>query len=125
MKLAEARYNLADKSHQRTGLEKMQKLQLEIKREQPVGRQGGSSKWPVHIVLFIYKLLVNGTPPYAVPANIQTMSAAMKGQDVTELPCINFVWQCRVVVQNLNSTLVALWLGEADKWHQLFTDGTS
>ena len=31
----------------------------------------------------------------------------------------------RVVVQNLNSTLAALRLCEADEWHHLFTDGTS
>ena len=125
VKLVEARDNLADESHQRSGLENMQKLKLEIKRERPVGRQGGSLKWPVHIVLLIFELHVNGTPPSAVPANIQTISAAMTGQEVTELPCINFVRQCRVVVQNLNSTLAALRLGEADEWHQLFTDGTS
>ena len=91
----------------------MQKLQLDIKRERPVGRQGGSSKWPVHIVLLICELLVNGTPPYAVPANIQTMSAAITRKEVTELHCINFVRKCCVVVQNLNSTLAALRLGEA------------
>ena len=68
---------------------------------------------------------MNGTPPSAVPANIQTMSSAMTGQEVTEMPCINFVRQCRVVVQNLKSTLAALRLGDADEWHQIFTDGTS
>ena len=68
---------------------------------------------------------MNGTPPSSVLANIQTMSAAMTGQEVTELPCINFVRKCRVVVQNMNLTLAALRLGEADEWHQLFTDGTS
>ena len=31
----------------------------------------------------------------------------------------------RVVIQNLNSTLAALWLGDAYEWHQIFTDGTS
>ena len=91
VKLAEARDNLADESHQRAGLEKMQKLQLEIKSEQPVERQGGSSKWPVHILLLICELLVNGTPLSSVPANIQTMSVAMKVQEVTELPYIKFV----------------------------------
>ena len=49
----------------------------------------------------------------------------MTGQEVTELPCINFVRQCRVVVQYMNSNLAALRLGDADEWHQLFTDGTS
>ena len=65
------------------------------------------------------------TPQSDVPAIIQTMSAAISGQEVTELPCINFLRQCRVVVQNMNSTLAALRLGEAYEWHQLFTDGTS
>ena len=125
VKLAEARDNLDDESHQRAGSEKMQKLQLEIKREQPVGRQGGSLKWPVHIVLLICELLVNDTPPSAVPANIQMMSDAMTVQEVTELPCIKCLRQCSVVVKNLKSTLAALRLGEADERHQLFTDGTS
>ena len=40
VKLAEARDNLADESHQRSGLKKIQKLKLEINRERPVGRQG-------------------------------------------------------------------------------------
>ena len=79
----------------------------------------------MHIVLLICDILVNGMPPSTVPDNIQTISAAMIGQEVTELPCINFVRQCCVVVQNMNSNLAALRVGEADKWHQLFTDGTS
>ena len=82
-------------------------------------------KWPVHIVLLVCELLVNGTPPSSVPSNIQTMSAAMTGQEVTEMPCIDFVRQCRVVVQNLNLTLAGLRLGEVDEWRQLFTYGTS
>ena len=53
LKFAEARDKLAGEYHQRTRLEKMQKLQLKIKRERPVGRQCGSSKWPVHILLLI------------------------------------------------------------------------
>ena len=57
---------------------------------------------------------MNGIPPSAVPANIKTMSAAMTGQEVTELPCINFVCKCRVLVQNLSSTLAALRLGQVD-----------
>ena len=80
-------------------MEKIQKLQLEIKCERPVGRQGGSSKWPVHIVLLICELLVNGTTPYSVAANIQTLSATMTGREVNEFPCINFVWKFRVVVE--------------------------
>ena len=42
--LAEARDNLDDESHHSVGLEKMQKIQLTIKRERTVRQHGGSSK---------------------------------------------------------------------------------
>ena len=125
VKLAEVRDNLDDETHHRVGLKKMQKIQVAIKRERTVGQHGGSSKWPVHIVLLICKLLVNSMPPYAVDAYITTMSATTTGREVNELPCINFVRKYCIVVQNLNSTLAALRLGDEDEWHQLFTDGTS
>ena len=38
---------------------------------------------------------------------------------------VNFVRECRIVLQNLNETLSALRLGSADTWHQVFTDGTA
>ena len=79
----------------------------------------------MYIVLLICELLVNGTRPSAVPANIQTASAAFTGAEASELPSVNFVRQCRTVLQNLNETLAALQLGNATTWHQLFTDGTT
>ena len=124
-RLHEAKDMLTDESHQREALERMQTIHLEIKRERSVGRRGGSGKWPVHIVLLICELLVSGTPPSAVPANIQTASAAFTGAEASELPSVSFVRQCRTVLQNLNETLAAMRLGNADSWHQLFTDGTS
>ena len=124
VKLAEARDNLAYGSHQRVRLEKMHNILLDIKRERTVGRHGGSSKLSLHIVLLICELLVNGTSPSAVAANIQAMSATISRRKVNELPCIDLVQKYRVVVQNLNSPLAALWLGDTYEWHQLFTDGT-
>ena len=73
VKLDEARDNFADESHQRVGLENMHKIHLAIKHEITVGRHGGSSKLPVHIVLLVCELLVNGTPPSVVADKIQTM----------------------------------------------------
>ena len=58
----DAQDNLADESHNKVGLEKMQRMQLDIKRERTVGRQDDSFKWTVDIVLLICDLLVNGTP---------------------------------------------------------------
>ena len=41
------------------------------------------------------------------------------------MPSVNFVRECRIVLQNLNETLSALQLGSADTWHQVFIDGTA
>ena len=101
----------------------MRTIQINIKKERPVGRPGGSKRWPVYIVLLVFKMLVNGMHPTAVPANIQSSCALFTGVESTELPCVNFVRQCRVVLQNLNETLSAFRLGNADSWHQVFTDG--
>ena len=118
------RDELADESKQRVALERMQMIQLQIKRERPLGR-GGGSRWPVHIILLICEMLVNGTPPTAIRKNIQTSSAAFTGKEAEVLPSVNFIRSCRVVLQNMNETLAALRLGKAESWHQLFTDGTS
>jgi hypothetical protein len=125
LSLDEAKDELAEESHQREALERMRTIQIEIKRERPVGRAGGAKKWLVHIVLLICELLVNGTHPSAVPANIQTTCATFTGVEATELPTVNFVRECQVVLQNVNKSLSAFWLGNADTWHQVFTDGTT
>ena len=124
-RLSEAKDMLADESHEREALERMQTIKIEIKRQRSVGWRGGSGKWPVHVVMLICELLVNGTPPSAVPANIQTASAAFTGAEASDLPSLRFVRQCRTVLQNLNETLAALRLGNASIWRQFFTDGTT
>ena len=119
--------SLADESHQRVALERLCALRIDIKRERVVGRNGngGTGRWPVRIVLLICELLVNGTAPRAVPANIRSVSETITGQPIAHSPSVNFVRQCRVVVQNLNEMLAAFCLGHAKKWRQIFTDGTS
>ena len=79
--------DLIEESQQRAALERMRTIQLEIKKERPVGRRGGAKRWPVDIVLLICEMLVNGTNPTAVPANIQTSCAAFRcGQGVHPIP---------------------------------------
>ena len=68
-------------------------------------RRGGSVKWSVSIVLLIFDLLVNGTLPSDVPANIQTLSGAFTGTSSCEIPSVDFVRKCQVVLQNGNETL--------------------
>ena len=51
LELRKARDDLADESHQRDAMERMNTIQLEIKRERKVGRRDGAKKWPVHIAI--------------------------------------------------------------------------
>ena len=112
-RLDEVKLDLVEELQQRAALERMCTIQLEINKERPVGRRGGAKRRPVHIVLLICEMLVNGTNPRAVPANIQTYCAAFTGVEAEELPSVNFVCECRVVLQNLNETLSAFFLGNA------------
>jgi hypothetical protein len=124
-RVGQLKYDLADELKQRANLEKLNNIRLEIKRERAVGCCGGSGKWPVSIVLLICELLVNGTPPTAVQNNMKSFSARLHGQEDSQMPSVNFIRQCRVVLQNLNEMLAAYRFGLAEKWIELFTDGTA
>ena len=113
VKVGNLRDELAEESKARDSLERLSTIRLAIKRERAIGRRGGSGRWPVHIVLLICEYLVNGTPPSAVPANLQSASAAFTGAEATELPSVNFVRQCRTVCENLNLMLSGFRLGNA------------
>ena len=75
--------------------------------------------------MLVFELLVNGTPPSAITANIQKMSDALTGSEVNELPPLGYVCKCFSIVKNLNDIISACRLGKAENWHQIFTDGTT
>ena len=77
--------------HQKGDLEGMRTIQLKTNREKQGGRRVCSRKWTVFIVLLICELLVNGTPPSAVPVNIQTVSVASTGTAACEILSVDFV----------------------------------
>ena len=52
-------------------------------------------------------------------------NAAYYGAEVHDKVSVSYVCQCRVVVQNLNKLLAAYRLGNAPRWIELFTDGTT
>ena len=120
-----ARDELVEESKKVQALERINNIGIQIKKERVIGRRGGGKRWPVRVVLLICELLVGGTPPSAIPDNIQTSSITFTGHGVADRPCINFVRQCRVVLQILNETLSAYKLGKAERYYQGFTDGTS
>jgi len=130
--LATAEHNLATadgklkaESQLRENLERLQTIRKEIKRERPLGRRGGGARWPVHVVLLICELLTVGNPPSAIPGTLQITHDTFRGCELKELPQVDFVRKCRSVLENMNLMLAAKRLGEAESWHQLFTDGTS
>ena len=116
---------LADESHLGETLQISSTICLQIKLERNIRRPRGSLQWPVHIVMLICELLVNATPPSAILSDIQKMPADLVGCEVNELPSLDYVSNCCVVVQYLKNMLAACRLGKSDNWHHIFTDGTT
>ena len=77
------------------------------------------------MVQLICELLVNGTPPTAIPGNISAMYESLYGEEPDEAPSISFCRHCRVTVQVVGETMAALKLASAEEWKQLFTDATT
>ena len=73
-------------------VESMKSEKLNLKREFWTGRKGpGGAKWPLWVVEVCCELLVNGTPPSAVPANIATLYETLYGAEVVEYPSVAFL----------------------------------
>jgi hypothetical protein len=100
-------------------------LKKEWADESAAYKRGGARRWPIWVVQLICELLVNGTSPAAIPSNIQTMYKTLYGEKPDELPSVNFVRGCRVVVQVVGETVTAIKLGNAETWKQLWTDATT
>ncbi len=60
---------------------------------------GGSRHWPPRVVQMICELLINGMAPTAVPSTIQSIYQTLYDEPPEELPSVNFVRECRVVVE--------------------------
>ncbi len=105
--------------------DKKRKLQKEWADEEAAHKQGGARRWPIWVVQLICELLVNGTAPSAIPSNIQTMYETLYGETPADLPSVNFVRQCRVVVEVIGETVTALKLASANNWKALWTDATT
>ena len=108
-----------ESQHKRLELKKM------FDENRGAGRKGGGRRWPVWVVQLISELLAHGTAPSTIPANIETMYHTLYGVKPKEVPSVNFVRQCRVVVQVLGETITAVKLASAEKWDQLWADATS
>ena len=68
-----------------------------LSREVKAGRRGGAL-WPLWVTEVCCELLVNGSPPSAIPSSIGTLFAMLYRKEPTIIPSLNFVRQCRVLV---------------------------
>jgi hypothetical protein len=100
-------------------------MQKEWADEDAAARRGGGRRWPIWVVQLICELLVNGTAPSSIPSNIETMYETLYGAKPKEVPSINFVRGCRVVVEIIGETIAAIKLAAAETWKQLWTDATT
>jgi len=100
-------------------------MKKEWDKDRLAGSRGGGRSWPVWVVQLICELLVNGTPPTAIPGNIDAMYETLYGEEAAERPSVNFCRNCRMVVQVIGETMTALKLAKSEKWNQIFTDATT
>ena len=105
--------------------ENKQKMKKEWTNEAATRKQGKSRHWPVWVVLLICELLVNGTPPATIPANIQTMYETLYGEPTNDLPSVSFVRSCRTIIEVMGKMITAIKLANAPNWKQLWTDTTT
>ena len=96
-----------------------------IQWEAEVGRHGGARRWLIWIVQLICELLVDGAPPSSIPGIIRTTYSTYNKKEPNNLPSVNFVRQCRVIVQIIGETLAAIKLARVEEWSQMFTDSTT
>ena len=101
------------------------RMKKEWADETAKAKKGGRKRWPVWVVQLICELLVNGTPPTAVPGNIQIMYETLYGEKTEDLPSDSFVRSCRPVVEVIGETIAAIKLANAGDWDQLWTDATT
>ena len=97
---------------------------LNLKREVKFGRRGGAC-WPLWVTEVCCELLVNGSPPSAIPSSIGTLTATLYGEEPKKLPSFNFVRQCRVLVQIIGETITAMKLAACPNWAEIFFDSTT
>ena len=71
-------------------------------------------------------MLVNGTPPSAINANMQYhIAITSPNVKIDQLPCDRYIRDCRTILRILGETLTAYRLAKVDGWSQISTDGTS
>ena len=74
----------------------------------------------------VIEKLINGTPPSSIKSNIASFVALTNpSYKIKELPGLSLIRECCAAIQIIGETLTAYRIANAEKWEQVFTDGTS
>ena len=110
--------------HYKSMIDAFKSSKLSLKQEKKFGRRGGAC-WPLWVTEVCCELLVNGSPPSAIPSSIGTLFATLNDEEPKKLPSLNFVRQCRVLVQIIGETITAMKLAACPNWAEIFFDSTT
>ncbi len=96
-------------------------MQKEWDNEEAAWCHGGKQRWPPWVVQLICELFVTGAPPSAIPQIIMTFCETLLQEKPTELPSVNFVRECPVIVEVIGKTIAAIKLANVPRKDQLWT----
>jgi hypothetical protein len=105
-------------------VETLKSSKRNLSRESTAGRRGGK-RWPLWVTEVCCELLVNGSPPSAIPSSIGTLFESLYGEEPRKIPSLNYVRQCRVLVQTIGETITAMKLAACSNWAEIFFDATT
>jgi hypothetical protein len=99
-------------------VEKFKSSKRDLTYEFKAGRKGGA-QWPLWVTEVCCELLMNGSSPSAIPSSIITLFAALYGEEPKRIPSVNYVRQCRVLVQIISETITAMKLAACPNWAEV------
>jgi FtsZ-binding cell division protein ZapB len=100
-------------------VETLKSSKRNLSREVTASRRGGA-RWPLWVTEVCCELLVDGSPPSAIPSSIGTLFASLYGEEPRKIPSLNYVRQCRVLVQTIGETITAMKLAACSNWAEIF-----
>jgi hypothetical protein len=105
-------------------VETFQSMKRDLTLVSKAGRRGGAI-WPLWVTEVCCELLVSGSSPSAIPSSILTLFATLYGEEPQKIPSLNYVRQCRVLVQIISETITAMKLAACPHWAEIFFDATT
>ncbi len=81
--------------------------------------------WTLWVTKVCCELLVNGSPPSAIPSSIGTLFAMLYGKEPKKIPSLPYVCQCCVLIQIISETITAMKLDVCPTCAEIFFDATT